>query len=301
MPSLFIPGLTAALLSASPAWAQDLALQRIEARGASFPYVDAGEGEPVIFLHGSFADLHFWDGLREAVAEDHRFIAYTRRFYGAETWPPGPDGETGRVSQVEDLLALIRAWGGPAHLVGMGNSGQTALKAAEQEPGLVRSIVLFEPTLLPLLWGSSGPEGGAEVADAFEAAMDEALWPVGEGDPEKAMRQAYEFVFDLPPGGFDTLDPAFRRTVLGLAPYLAEEGGYPGPSLIACGVLKRVTAPTLVIFGSATRPAWSMGARAAVDCLPQGTLLEIEGAGHVWPIAEGAAFAAAALAFVDRN
>ena len=299
MPCRFISGLTVAvLLAAAPAGAQDQP-QRIEARGASFPYVSAGEGPPVVFLHGAFADHRFWAGLREETAKDHRFLSYTRRYYGVEDWPTVPN-EMARIAQVNDLIALIGEWGGPAALVGMGNSGQVALKAAELAPEKVRAIVLFEPTLLPLLWGSSGPEGGSEIADAYDADMTAALDPVMDGDNDRAMRQAYEFVFDLPPGGFDTLDPGFRAAVMELAPHLDYEGGVnPGPSLIDCGMLGRVQAPVLLLVGSETKPAWSLGATAAADCLPDATLKVIEGVKHDWPIADGPAFARTALEFID--
>lgn len=299
MPCRFISGLTVAvLLAAAPAGAQDQP-QRIEARGASFPYVSAGEGPPVVFLHGAFADHRFWAGLREETAKDHRFLSYTRRYYGVEDWPTVPN-EMARIAQVNDLIALIGEWGGPAALVGMGNSGQVALKAAELAPEKVRAIVLFEPTLLPLLWGSSGPEGGSEIADAYDADMTAALDPVMDGDNDRAMRQAYEFVFDLPPGGFDTLDPHFRAAVMELAPHLDYEGGVnPGPSLIDCAMLGRVQAPVLLLVGSETKPAWSLGAKAAADCLPDATLKVIEGVKHDWPIADGPAFARTALEFID--
>lgn len=299
MPCRFISGLTVAvLLAAAPAGAQDQP-QRIEARGASFPYVSAGEGPPVVFLHGAFADHRFWAGLREETAKDHRFLSYTRRYYGVEDWPTVPN-EMARIAQVNDLIALIGEWGGPAALVGMGNSGQVALKAAELAPEKVRAIVLFEPTLLPLLWGSSGPEGGSEIADAYDADMTAALDPVMDGDNDRAMRQAYEFVFDLPPGGFDTLDPGFRAAVMELAPRLDYEGGVnPGPSLIDCAMLGRVQTPVLLLVGSETKPAWALGAEAAADCLPDATLKVIEGVKHDWPIADGPAFARTALEFID--
>ena len=47
----------------------------VEAAGAEFPYVTAGEGEPVLFVHGSVADYRIWAGLWDDVARDHRVVA----------------------------------------------------------------------------------------------------------------------------------------------------------------------------------------------------------------------------------
>lgn len=294
MPFMLFSGLiVATLLSTAPAAAED-----VEARGARFPYVAEGRGAPVIFLHGSFADLRFWGGVRETAAAEHRFIAYTRRAYGTGTWPEPPNGETGRVAQVADLVALIEAWGGPASLVGVGNSGQVALMAAAEAPDLVRAVVLFEPTLLPLLWGSSGPEGGAEIADAYDMALEDAL---AAEDPEAAMRQVYEFLYGLPKGGFDGLGPGFRAMALELAPHIAAEGGSPGPSLISCGALGRVQAPVLLVVAGDSRSVWALGAEAAAECLPHATIETVAGVGHDWPIADGPAFARTVLDFIDRQ
>ncbi len=79
-----------AMAGAAPAVAQDSAVEHVDAAGASFPYVTAGAGEPVLFVHGAFSDHRIWEPMREAVAGDHRFLAYTQRHFGPEDWPETP-------------------------------------------------------------------------------------------------------------------------------------------------------------------------------------------------------------------
>jgi pimeloyl-ACP methyl ester carboxylesterase len=48
----------------------------------TLPYVDDGEGIPVVFLHGAISDLRVWEPYRARIAEDRRFVSYTQRYFG---------------------------------------------------------------------------------------------------------------------------------------------------------------------------------------------------------------------------
>src|SRR5689334_19915282 len=43
--------------------------------GITLSYEEQGHGAPVVFVHGSPGDHRSWDGEREAIARDRRFIA----------------------------------------------------------------------------------------------------------------------------------------------------------------------------------------------------------------------------------
>src|SRR5688572_32016836 len=89
----------------------------LEAAGAAFPMVTAGEGEPVLFVHGALGDYRKWDGLWQDVAAGHRFIAYTQRWFGTTRWPE--DKPYARDVQDDDLVAILEALDEPVHLVGL--------------------------------------------------------------------------------------------------------------------------------------------------------------------------------------
>jgi pimeloyl-ACP methyl ester carboxylesterase len=280
-----------------PVSAEMPAPRMLDAAGARFPFVTAGKGEPVLFVHGSFSDHRTWGGLWQDVAEHHRFIAYTRRWYGTGDWPP-PGAAWPRLTQVEDLVAILKVWGEPMHLVGWSNSGQVVLKAAHEVPDLVRSVVIYEPTLIGLLYET--PEG-TEVADAFEAGWVDTDAAVAAQDYAEAMREAIEYAWGLPEGGFETLDPAVQALRLELAPNLAREWLPQGPALVTCDVLHEVTAPVLLITGANTLPAYTLGAKAAAECLPHAETTVIEGVGHGGPIVAKDAFVTLTLGFIDAH
>jgi pimeloyl-ACP methyl ester carboxylesterase len=67
--------------------AEFLQTRQLRVNGADLSYLDQGTGAPVVFVHGSFADLRFWEPQRQTIAQQYRFIAYTRRYHGTT---PGP-------------------------------------------------------------------------------------------------------------------------------------------------------------------------------------------------------------------
>ena len=117
----------------------------MEVNGATLEYVAQGEGQPVVFVHGSISDLRVWNAQREAVAAEFEFIAYTRRYFGEQPWPD--EGEDfGDATQAADLAAFVQRLGrGPVHMVTHSGGGGVGTLAALQRPDLFRSIVHFEP------------------------------------------------------------------------------------------------------------------------------------------------------------
>src|SRR6266705_1609467 len=71
---------------------QAQAAKEVEINGVRLQYVEQGSGEPMVFVHGAPSDLRTWEPVREVVAKNYRFIAYTQRYFGTQPWPD--DGRT---------------------------------------------------------------------------------------------------------------------------------------------------------------------------------------------------------------
>jgi hypothetical protein len=56
--------------------------KQIEANGITMTYVEEGTGEPIVFVHGAISDLRAWEPIRGAIADEHRFIALSLRYFG---------------------------------------------------------------------------------------------------------------------------------------------------------------------------------------------------------------------------
>jgi pimeloyl-ACP methyl ester carboxylesterase len=268
----------------------------VEAAGAAFPVVTAGEGEPVLFVHGALGDYRKWDGLWEDVAAGHRFIAYTQRWFGTTAWPE--DKPYARDVQDDDLVAILQALGEPVHLVGLSNGGPVVLRAALRVPELVQSVVGYEPTLFDVLFESA--EGEAVVAEFFAGEADTSA-AVEAGDDEEAARELIEMIYALPEGGFDRLDPVQKIMVLDNAHTMPLLWNAPEPTPLTCEDLRKITVPVLVIYGAETLPLWQLASRTVAECVPKARLATIEGVGHKGPVAAKDAFVNLVLGFADAQ
>ena len=72
------------------AWCGHLAAQPAEfepeirtadVNGTTIHYFEHGEGEPLVFVHGTLGDLHAFSAQIEEFAKEFRVIAYSRRFH----------------------------------------------------------------------------------------------------------------------------------------------------------------------------------------------------------------------------
>lgn len=292
-----LPLSLAAVAWAVTAAAADPASKEIEANGVRMSYVEEGTGEPVVFVHGAVSDLRAWEPIKGAIADQHRFIAPTLRYFGTGDWPD--DGERfGVATHADDIAAFVKALDvGPVHLVGWSYGANVATAAALENPDLVQSLILFEPALSSLV-----EEG--EAGDAAREAEGEMFGPVTaaveEGDAEEATRLLIEGVFQMPPGGFDRQPQELRAIQLDNArtmPLLWSAL----PWEVTCDMLKAFDKPTLIVHGAESNPYWPHVAEVMEECLPQAEIAAQPKVNHDGPVRDPAGFAAMIEDFVAKH
>jgi len=128
-----------------------MSLQNVEVGQVKLAYVEAGEGEPVIFVHGIPTDYHAWTGQIGAFSSKYHVIAYSRRL--AQPNRNGMDYEKSTIeNNSADLIGLIEKLGiSPAHLVGHSYGGFIAAYCASTNPQLIRTLTLIEPAVSTML------------------------------------------------------------------------------------------------------------------------------------------------------
>jgi pimeloyl-ACP methyl ester carboxylesterase len=273
-------------------------MRQMRVNGVDLFYCEQGTGAPVVFVHGAFSDLRYWEPQNLAVARQCRFIAYTYRYHGTAPWPDGGQ-QYSTATHAADLAAFVRQLNaGSVHLVGLSLGGHVATLVALEHPDLVRSLTLLEPGFRTLL--ADIPEAKPvleERARAFEPIRAAAK----AGDAVGATRMMFEWVNNQGSGAFDAQPKAVRQMILDNARTVPLMFSAPPPPAISCATLSGVKAPTLVIRGAQTRRHYSLVAEFLIRCIPGSQLVTIPRATHWMSHQNPVAFNEALLQFLARH
>jgi pimeloyl-ACP methyl ester carboxylesterase len=279
--------------------------------GTTLAYREKGEGEPVVFVHGSASDLRTWEQQLPAMGVSHRAIAYSRRYARPnEDIEPGADDQM--LPHVDDLTRFMRVVGAePAHLVGHSWGAFICLLTAVRHPQLVRSLVLAEPPVLTLF--TSIPPRPRELlwllvrrprtAFAILSFAARAYVPAQKafrcGDDEEAMqtmahgllgRDAYERLPEERKQQARENLNTLRAQVLG--------AGFPP---LSNDDVRGVAAPTLLMTG-ARSPAYPLRLVDRLQqLLPNAERVEIAGASHLMHEENAAAVNQTILGFLNHR
>lgn len=123
-----------------------------EVNGQSIAYSVAGDGPPVLLLHGFPQNRMMWHGIAPALATKFTVIAADLRGYGDSSKPDGVAAYTFR-HMAADQRALMTSLGfDQFHLVGHDRGARTAHRLALDAPKTVQSLTLMDiiPTHLLL-------------------------------------------------------------------------------------------------------------------------------------------------------
>ncbi len=246
----------------------------VKAGGVRLRLLDAGEGPPVLLLHGMFADRTTWAPIVEALSSEFHFIAPDLPGFGESEKPPAKRFRYSIDAFVECIADLYAALGlGPAAVVGHGLGGAIALSLGTRHAELVSRLVLIDaqcyPARLDLHWRLARlPIVGSLVIrqffgkTAFRALYRERLLGTRSAVPLRQIDR-YFAQFNAPPARESAL-ATLRAT-------------HDTRALVA--QTARVQAPTLVVWGRHDRiyPA-AFGQRLAHEI--HGAGFELVDAGH---------------------
>ncbi len=175
-----------------------LADQFFDADGVRIRYVDVGEGDPVILLHGFALGVEMnWGstGLLESLPGEFRLIALDLRGHGRSDKPGESEGYGPEF--VNDVLRLMDHLGiGQVYVVGYSMGGRIALKLLTEHPDRVRAAVLGGSG-----WAPPGTPPPAEIrawipglraVAVGKGSVTEVLWQPGWPDPPPEWRAALD-------------------------------------------------------------------------------------------------------------
>ncbi|TDH62825.1 alpha/beta fold hydrolase [Dankookia rubra] len=103
--------------------------------------VEAGEGAPLVLLHGLFGAAGNWGAIQKRLAASHRVIALDLRNHGAS----GRDAAMGYPAMAADVAETLTALNAaPAAVLGHSMGGKVAMALALERPALVERLVVAD-------------------------------------------------------------------------------------------------------------------------------------------------------------
>jgi pimeloyl-ACP methyl ester carboxylesterase len=242
-------------------------MDQVEVEGLRVAYRRAGQGPPLVLLHGGLADSREWRRQLEGLADEFTVVAWDAPGCGGSADPPG----TWRLPDYAHCLAgLVQALDlGRPHVGGLSWGGGLALELYRCHPQVPRSLVLASAYAG---WaGSLPPE---VVAERVERALREAelppeQWVRGylpglftEAAPAELVEEALVMMLDIRPAGMRPMLRGFAEADLR-------------------DVLPRIHVPTLLLYGEADRRSpVEVVARDLHARIPGSRLVVLPGVGH---------------------
>ena len=294
--------LLAALLGGGWLWTPDLDRATLEAKYAAPPSEfievagvrlhvrDTGpkDAPALLLLHGFGSSLQTWDAWAQVLQADHRVVRFD--LPGAALTGADPTGNYSDERGVQIIAALMDRLGlQRATVVGHSMGGRLAWRFAAEQPQRVDKLVLVAPD------GYASP--GFEYGKAPEVTPLVRLmqYVLPRAVVAMSLRPAYADPRNMSEADLDRYDdlmraPGVRTALIARMQQLVLQD--PAP------FLRRIAAPTLLLWGSKDAMIPVANAQDYLRDLPHARLVTLPGAGHLLQEESAAVSVAAVQAFL---
>ncbi len=250
----------------------------LTANGINIHYLEWGaEGAPpLVLLHGLRGHARVWEDVAEALCGDYHVYALDQRGRGDTDHAPGGDYSTDAF--VADLAGFVDAIGLDKFILfGHSMGGRNSIAFAGEYPERLERLCIVD------IGPRIEPAGGNRITEELRSLppqfdnFEDALAHVQTGN-----RFASESVMRRRLGG-QTYETSDGKIGWKFDPAIREQriNGTAAPAADLWPALERIVCPTLVVRGTETDLLTEETARQMIDTVAQGTLVEIERAGHM--------------------
>ena len=270
-------------------------MEKAKVNGIEMEYEVKGSGEPVLLIStGPIADSFLPFLSEKGLVERYRLIRYRQRGQAGSTHSPVP---VSYAEHAADAAALLGRLGvRRAHVAGHSTGAVIAMQLAADQPEVVQTLALLEPTLV----GVPSATAFLPSTPAVLEAVGPALAAYGSGDREGAMATFLSVVCNL--------DRESCRTVIeervpgGVAQAMKGADNWFGSYLPALSAWQfgpkeaaAISQPVLSVLGTESGPLFEEGHALLHLWFPQVEDCTIEGVAHLLhvqrpePVAQGVA------------
>lgn len=233
---------------------------------------DEGQGPPVVLIHGTSASLHTWDAWAAALRDSFRVVRFDLPAFGLTgTRPDGDYGVPAYVRFVEAVLDSLRV--GPAVVAGNSLGGEIAWHLAAAAPSRVARLVLVDPAGIPfdrtppLAWRIARTPGAARVVEYVS--------------PRSLIRSSLLEVYADDAMVTDTLVDRYWLMARRPGARAAFVARVRASAVGDTAALRRLTMPTLVLWGDGDRWIPMSLASEFGRRIPGSRVVVVPHAGHV--------------------
>lgn len=257
----------------------------MEVDRARLYYEVAGEGHPLVLIHGFFFDRRMWDDQFMAFARGYRVIRYDVRGFGKSKLPEEP------YSDVQDLYSLLRFLNiDKAHVLGLSMGGGIAINFTLEHPDMVDALIPVASSL----------RGYRPPADVMQKISEIDATGVA-GDIPRAIEMFIEMWMSGPMGHVDPAVSQWAREIMKDYSFAVEsspqEEHPPVPAAI--DRLSRIHVPTLIVVGDRDQ-SYILAIAALLEAGIAGARkVVIAGAAHIVNMDKSEEFNRAVLDFLN--
>jgi pimeloyl-ACP methyl ester carboxylesterase len=256
---------------------------------------ESGTGPGVVCTHSNASTSGQWRGLMDLLAPKYRVFAVDS--YGAGKSPEWPSN---RVISLRDEAALIEPVlekaGTPLALVGHSYGAAVSLIAALANPGRVRAMALYEPTLFAVL---DAEKPAPNEADGIRNAVASAIVALEAGDPDAAA--AHFIDYWMSPGSWARMPeqrkPPIAAPVANVRRWSHALINEPTP----LAAFRLLDMPVLYMIGKRSTASARGVARLLTSTLPRVEVVEFDGLGHMGPVTHADIVNDTIARFLERN
>jgi pimeloyl-ACP methyl ester carboxylesterase len=241
-------------------------METVEVDGLRVGYERAGQGPPMVLLHGYVGDgAATWRGQLDGLSDQFMVVAWDAPGAGGSSDPPEPFGLAGYADCLAGFVGRLGLQ--RPHVVGLSFGGALALELYRRHPGIPATLILVSAYAG---WGGSLP------ADVAEQRLRQAL--------VLAELSGEEFVDTLLPTMFSEGTAPEAVAAFGASMLRFRPAGFRAMARASAGdlreVLGRIEVPTLVVSGDKDVRAPLAVAEDLHAAVPGSTLVVLPGVGH---------------------
>ena len=253
----------------------DHSLCRLNVGSVNLAYQDQGEGEPIIFIHGSWDDHHSWDGVAAILQNSNRVIRYDRRGHSASS---GGYGQGSINEDVNDVIGFMEGLGiKEAHIVGHSYGANIAIMLCEKAPEMIKSVFIHEPPIFSLLLDEVG---AAEMKEKYFILMKETASLIEAGKIENAAKLFIEKVAFGKGAWRYLFDKCARQAILSNVDTWLDQFKDPDRLAVDVNALNNISGEVVISTGTASLEPYGVVVREISKIVEKIVVVEIQGAGH---------------------